>query len=332
MSANWIKILTSLPESPKILRISAALGRSRYECLGRCMALWAWADSHTETGLLRGLSAGDIDGKFDCVGFFDSLQSVGWADETPEGVVLPRWEEHNSQSAKRRATDASAKRQRRCTPHNQHEIQRTQGGHVADIPRTQPRRREDDHRTTSGHRADALRTREEKRRGREEPPHHAAHGSAADPRASAPAPQPPKAALKEALCLPSDAWPGEAPAMSITDSIDLRRRIVEAWNAGPSVRRAGTTDCRHLQSVLDQIARGEINEQAQRSPAEWLLSQVTAYVKSDEGRNYPTSLFQFFSRGKFGQPPDAWRNRPEPEHDPASSIVSRALDIAERTP
>jgi hypothetical protein len=71
------------------------------------------ADSHTEDGILPGLTLRAIDRKTGIKGFGSALCAVGWLEDSSDGVCLVNFEEHNGTSAKRRCTDAQTKASKR---------------------------------------------------------------------------------------------------------------------------------------------------------------------------------------------------------------------------
>lgn len=111
----WIKMRLGLFTHPKIVRISSALNADRLRVIGALYAVWSLADEHTEDGVLAGYSLTALDESVGFAGFSDQLRLAEWLHVTPQGIVLPRFEEHNGQSAKRRAQEAQRKRDARKT-------------------------------------------------------------------------------------------------------------------------------------------------------------------------------------------------------------------------
>lgn len=111
----WIKMRLGLFTHPKIVRIASALNADRLRVIGALYAVWCLADEHTEDGVLRGYSLSALDESVGFAGFSNELKTVEWLEITTQGIVLPRFEEHNGQSAKRRAQEAQRKRDARKT-------------------------------------------------------------------------------------------------------------------------------------------------------------------------------------------------------------------------
>ena len=134
MAGDWIKMRTNLARCPQVVRIASALSADRLRVIGGLHALWSLADEQTEDGVLAGYTTDFVDEMIGWSGFCAALHGVGWLDISDQGITLPRFEEHNGQSAKRRAQEADRKRIRRASA------------------------------STSASNADKKRTREEKRR------------------------------------------------------------------------------------------------------------------------------------------------------------------------
>jgi hypothetical protein len=115
MAGDWIKMRVSLQRSPKVIKISSALSADRLRVIGGLHAVWSLADEQTEEGFLDGYTFSVIDEMIAWPGFCDALKAVNWAVEKDGGVTFPRFEEHNGQSAKRRAQETDRKRSARSS-------------------------------------------------------------------------------------------------------------------------------------------------------------------------------------------------------------------------
>src|SRR5690606_37140822 len=145
MAGDWIKMRTNLWDHPKVVRIVSALcPQSVHDMSARCRVIgalyrtWALADAFTEDGTLDGYTAEALNAAVGIEGWAETLQHVGWLTINEQSLVVPRFNDHNGQSAKRRAEDARRKR----------------GVRKASAKRPQNVRND----------ADKMRTREEKRR------------------------------------------------------------------------------------------------------------------------------------------------------------------------
>lgn len=106
MAGEWIKVRTNLWDDPRVSQLCDMTGAQEATIVGGLYWLWATADEHTETGLMPGLSAIAVDRKTGIRGFGAALVSIGWIEDTPDGIMLVRFDEHNGASAKSRAQTA----------------------------------------------------------------------------------------------------------------------------------------------------------------------------------------------------------------------------------
>jgi hypothetical protein len=113
MAGDWIKVRTNLWDDPRVARLCDLTDQGEASVIGGLYWLWSMADSHTEDGILPGLTLRAIDRKTGVQGLGDALCSIGWMADHPEGVVIIGFEQHNGVSAKRRCTDAQAKANKR---------------------------------------------------------------------------------------------------------------------------------------------------------------------------------------------------------------------------
>lgn len=121
MAGDWIKMRSDLFTHPKVVRMSSALkadGRpallaDRMRTVGGLMAVWCLFDAHSTDGKLAGYSLEAIDEQVGMPGFGRAMASVEWITEDATGLVLPEFDKHNGQSAKRRAQEADRKREAR---------------------------------------------------------------------------------------------------------------------------------------------------------------------------------------------------------------------------
>jgi hypothetical protein len=109
MAGFWIKMRTNLRDDPKVLRIAANLKKDRRFVIGCLFELWAMADEHSRDGSLQGLTPKILDKQVGIVGFSQQLVAIGWIVFNEQGASVPRFEEHNGQSAKRRAEESARK-------------------------------------------------------------------------------------------------------------------------------------------------------------------------------------------------------------------------------
>lgn len=140
MAGDWIKMRTDLVTHPKVVRILSALKADKFRVVGALHAVWCLFDTHSTDGRLEGYTPEVLDDHLGWPGFSAEMIRVNWLEHDGESLATPRFQEHNGQSAKRRATDAERKRMAR------------ESGEM------------------SAPDADKKRTREEKRREEDKPP------------------------------------------------------------------------------------------------------------------------------------------------------------------
>lgn len=115
MAMDWIKVRCDLRTHPKVVRVASALKSDRLRIVGALHAVWSIFDAHSIDGILHGYTLEILDEEIGWKGFSKALTmpDVGWMEITPDGIVMPRFDTHNGESAKRRATDSERKRQAR---------------------------------------------------------------------------------------------------------------------------------------------------------------------------------------------------------------------------
>jgi hypothetical protein len=117
MAGDWIKMRTTLWTAPEVVRIVSASMRPPAHVIGALHYLWSTFDAHSSDGSLTGMPPGTFDSATEFDGFEGLMVDVGWlVVETVDGVThwkLPRYEEHNGPTAKRRAQEQKRKRNAR---------------------------------------------------------------------------------------------------------------------------------------------------------------------------------------------------------------------------
>lgn len=109
MAGDWIKMRGNLWDDPRVARLVEATDSTEAAVIGGLYWLWATADQHTETGHMPGLTIRGIDRKTGVQGLGEALRDLGWIEAADDGILIVRFEEHNGESAKRRASDAKRK-------------------------------------------------------------------------------------------------------------------------------------------------------------------------------------------------------------------------------
>ncbi|QDU82640.1 hypothetical protein Pla110_44010 [Polystyrenella longa] len=112
MAGNWIKVNCDLATTPEVLMMADQLDSDEDMIVGKLIRLWSWFDTHTEDGSCEKISVKFIDRHVRLEGFAKAMMEAGWLCENKGIVSLPSWEEHNGETAKRRAKDNKRKGQK----------------------------------------------------------------------------------------------------------------------------------------------------------------------------------------------------------------------------
>lgn len=113
--ANWIKVLNTLPRSRAVFALARALRCKRHAALGLAVEWLCWLDENSATGETGMLDA-EISDMLGWQGAAEALSSIGWVSHDEQGcVVAVDFEEHNGESAKKRAADAKRQEKSRAT-------------------------------------------------------------------------------------------------------------------------------------------------------------------------------------------------------------------------
>lgn len=104
-----------LHSHPKVVRMMSALKADRLRVIGGLHAVWCLFDAHSIDGNLDGYTTEILDSHLGWDGFSDEMIRVGWLEINDYGLNTPRFDEHNGQSAKRRAQETERKRESRKT-------------------------------------------------------------------------------------------------------------------------------------------------------------------------------------------------------------------------
>src|SRR6185312_13409548 len=123
MAGDWIKMRSELQSHPKVVRILSAMrphdvqnATDKFRVIGGLHAAWSVFDTHSTDGVLFGYTPDLLNHVIGWPGFAEAMIAVDWLSfDGRETLTLPEFDEHNSQSAKRRAEDQKRKRDgRKC--------------------------------------------------------------------------------------------------------------------------------------------------------------------------------------------------------------------------
>lgn len=88
---------------PKVFKIAAKLDKDELFVVGALLAFWGWAHAHAVDGRVDGATSQLVDKVTRVQGLSGALIDVGWLEIDDRGVAIPRFDVHNSDSAKERA-------------------------------------------------------------------------------------------------------------------------------------------------------------------------------------------------------------------------------------
>jgi uncharacterized phage protein (TIGR02220 family) len=150
MAGDWIKMRADLGTHPKVVRIMSALKADKLRVIGGLHAVWSIFDTHSEDGRLEGYCPEVMDSLVGWPGFSEAMINIRWLGfEDGETLVMPRFEEHNGKSAKRRAQDSVRKREDRKADIHPQNVQETSASD-ADKKRTREEKRREEEKHMSG--------------------------------------------------------------------------------------------------------------------------------------------------------------------------------------
>lgn len=156
MAGDWIKMRCELQTHPKIVRILSATKSDKFRVVGGLHAVWAVFDAHSVDGVLFGYIPETLDHVIGWDGFAKAMLSVGWLEyDGVETLVLPEFDEHNGQSAKRRAEDQKRKKNGRKLDKSPEDV-RDDSGQDADKKRTREEKRREEEKHMSGTASDVI--------------------------------------------------------------------------------------------------------------------------------------------------------------------------------
>lgn len=104
---------TDLLEDPDVVSISTAVGMDEYSVVGRLLKLWGWVSQHTTDGRNVRVTDQFLDRFVNCSGFCSALRTCNWLSGSDLALTFPKFDRHNSNTAKARALEAEAKKIRR---------------------------------------------------------------------------------------------------------------------------------------------------------------------------------------------------------------------------
>lgn len=106
MAGDWLKVEAATPDKPEVLQMAYDLNLDPDAVFGKVFRVWRWFDSHSEEGNAPSVTELLLDRQVGVSGFVSAMVSCGWMEKTDQGLTIPNFENHNGQSAKKRANTA----------------------------------------------------------------------------------------------------------------------------------------------------------------------------------------------------------------------------------
>jgi uncharacterized phage protein (TIGR02220 family) len=106
MSGDWIKIEFSTPDKPEVHGIARVLDMDPDLVFAKLIRIWIWFDMHTTNGNAHSVTENVIDRVSGVTGFGTAMKEVGWLFIDSDGIGIPNFDNHMSESSKKRALTA----------------------------------------------------------------------------------------------------------------------------------------------------------------------------------------------------------------------------------
>lgn len=116
MAGDWMKIELELSDKPEVHYIAGAIGMDPDAVVGKLVRVWAWFDKHTENGHAFGVTFVTLDKLVSVTGFGEAMQFAGWLEQKDKYLVMPNFDRHNGESAKKRGLAQKRKSRQRHAP------------------------------------------------------------------------------------------------------------------------------------------------------------------------------------------------------------------------
>jgi hypothetical protein len=129
---DWIAVSVDLPDHPKVLSLSVALGEERVEAY--LIRLWAYCGRLVSGGILRGDSA-EISAEKACQWrgergrLVSAMVETGWLDRVSDGLAIHDWNDHAGRLIQKAEKERARKRE------GYQKAQKSLRGDSAEIPR-----------------------------------------------------------------------------------------------------------------------------------------------------------------------------------------------------
>jgi hypothetical protein len=106
MAGDWIKTEKATPRKPEVLRLAIKLGIHPDHAFGLCFRFWCWCDDNLDSCNAVGVTEVMLDALLERDGIATALVEVGWLQVRNGSLVIPNFDRHLSESAKKRGLSA----------------------------------------------------------------------------------------------------------------------------------------------------------------------------------------------------------------------------------
>ena len=104
MAGDWIKMRHDLADDPAVISLAETTACvDEQHVIGVLHKLWSWADRQTTDGYAAGVTTIWLGRYLGIDGFIKGLVRVGWLKCNTRGITIPKFDAHNTKSAKNRA-------------------------------------------------------------------------------------------------------------------------------------------------------------------------------------------------------------------------------------
>lgn len=103
----------NLGDDPAVIFIATETGLDQDAVVGKLHRFWAWVSEHSTDGLMTNVVQDFVDRLIRTPGFAAAMVKAGWLGTDKKGLIIPKFDRHMSESAKKRAVNAIHQRQKR---------------------------------------------------------------------------------------------------------------------------------------------------------------------------------------------------------------------------
>jgi uncharacterized phage protein (TIGR02220 family) len=115
MAGDWIKIEENTPDKPEVAEIASYTGLDVDAVMGKLIRVWAWASRNCHGDGVTSVTAMSLIDRAACHdGFSKGMAEAGWLIIEGKELTFPKFDEHNSESAKDRGQAYRRKQRQRA--------------------------------------------------------------------------------------------------------------------------------------------------------------------------------------------------------------------------